>query len=293
MLQNYRGLMREGASSVAVRQRPLQDSMLDLEFAQLSDPGRVRGHNEDYLGQVLPATPEQARSHGWLFALADGVGGHDCGEVASQAAVEFVLSGFRAARSGESPTALLPRVVQAANTHVFETGLASSSRGSSSMATTLVACILRFDRAVVAHVGDSRCYLVRHGHATPLTRDHTVANDQIRLGVLSAQEAADTPSRHVLSRSLGNDLFVAVETSDHQVHAGDVLLLCSDGLHGALPASEMANVVSQNPDLNTAALELVASANERDGSDNVSVVLIRIRSVERMGMYRGRPYKLR
>src|ERR1017187_9373237 len=96
-------------------------SMLDVEFAQLSDCGRVRDHNEDFLGYVFPATPEHARTTGWLFALADGVGGQDLGEVASRAAVDCLLAGFRAAAGGEAPGTLLPRLVQAANTHVFET----------------------------------------------------------------------------------------------------------------------------------------------------------------------------
>jgi serine/threonine protein phosphatase PrpC len=265
--------------------------MLDLEFAQASDCGRVRGHNEDYLGYVLPEVAEPQQTHGWLFALADGVGGQDKGEVASRTAVETLLAGFRRAPRGEQLRSLLPRLVQAANEKVFETGLASKSRGPS-MATTLVACALRYDRVVVSHVGDSRCYSIRNGRATALTRDHTVVGERMRLGLISAQEAAEAERRHVLTRSLGNAMFVGVETSDHLVLTGDVLLLCSDGLHGAVPAGEIADIVTRNADLNTAACELIDAANQRDGSDNVSVQLIRIRSVERVGMYRGRPYKL-
>ena len=264
--------------------------MLDLEFAQASDCGRVRGHNEDYLGCVLPEVPED-RAHGWLFALADGVGGHDKGEVASRMAVETLLAGFRRAARGEQLRSLLPRLVQAANEKVFETGLAGKTRGAA-MATTLVACALRFDRVVVSHVGDSRCYSIRHGHATALTRDHTVVGEQARLGLISAREAAEAETRHILTRSLGNAMFVGVDTSDHLILSGDVLLLCSDGLHGAIPAADMADIVTRNTDLNAAARELIDAANERDGSDNVSVQLIRIKSVERVGMYRGRPYKL-
>src|ERR1700680_1594176 len=102
---------------------PFQN-MLELEFAQRTDVGRVREHNEDYLGYVSPATPAQARTHGWLFVLADGVGGHEKGEVASRAAVESMMAGFRKAKDGEAHTALLPRLVQQANTHVFETAVA-------------------------------------------------------------------------------------------------------------------------------------------------------------------------
>src|ERR1700682_2509591 len=106
MVQSYRGLFFTGTPKIPMNQIAPQDSMLDVEFAQLSDSGRTRGHNEDYLGYALPATPAEARSHGWLFALADGVGGHDRGEVASRAAVEKVLTGFREAAAGESPAAL-------------------------------------------------------------------------------------------------------------------------------------------------------------------------------------------
>lgn len=269
-----------------------QVSGLEVEYAQLSDTGRVRGHNEDYLGYVLADPPARANTHGWLFALADGVGGHAKGEVASQLAIEAITAGFRGAVAGEAHGSLLQRLVQAANIQVYEAGRAASP-GGVSMATTIVACALRFDRAAIAHVGDSRCYLIRHGRAAALTRDHTVVNDQIRLGVLSSREAAQSEARHLLSRSLGNDLFVGVETSDHQIYAGDVFLLCSDGLHGAVEASDIGDLVTRTPDLQGAAEALVALANERDGGDNVSVQLIRVRSVERVGMYRGRPYRLR
>jgi protein phosphatase len=265
--------------------------MLDVEFTQLSDPGRVREHNEDYLGYVLPHASAQLRSHGCLFALADGVGGQQKGEVASRMAVESVLAGFVGAREGEAHKALLTKLIQAANTEVFKTG--SSSGSHAGMATTLVACALRFDRAIVAHVGDSRCYLIRSGQARQITTDHTVVNEQSRLGLLSAKEAAESANRHLLSRSVGNDMFVAVDTSEVQMQQADVLVLCSDGLHGTVPGSDIAGIVTENQYLSTAVERLVALANQRDGSDNVSVQLIRIHDVERTGMYRGRPYKIR
>jgi PPM family protein phosphatase len=266
--------------------------MLDLEFAELSDVGRVRGHNEDYLGHSAPASEVDGRTHGWLFTLADGVGGEELGEVASQTAVDTLIAGFRAAPRGEPHTALMPRLVQSANTRIYELGKAASP-GGSRMATTVVACAFRYDRVVVAHVGDSRCYLIRHGTASQVTRDHTVVAEQVRLGLLSPREAAEASTRHLLSRSLGNDLFVNVEIDDRQVHAGDVILLCSDGLHGPIGGAEIGEIVRWNPHLETAAQKLIALANDRDGGDNVSVQLIRVRGVERMGMYRGRPYKLR
>jgi serine/threonine protein phosphatase PrpC len=187
---------------------------------------------------------------------------------------------------------LMPRLVQSANTRIYELGRAASP-GGSRMSTTIVACAFRYDRVIVAHVGDSRCYLIRRGTASQVTRDHTVVAEQVRLGLLSPREAAEAETRHLLSRSLGNDLFVNVEIDDRQVQVDDVLLLCSDGLHGPVDGTEIGEIVKWNPDLGTAARKLVALANERDGGDNVSVQLIRVRAVERMGMYRGRPYKLR
>src|SRR5215471_86151 len=144
--------------------------MLDVEFTQLSDPGTKREHNEDYLGYLLPYTPEQLRTRGCVFVLADGVGGQQKGEVASQLAVETVLDGFSSAKSSEPHKALLARLVREANLRVYEKG--QSSRAHATMATTVVVAALRADRATIAHVGDSRCYLIRDGKARQITRDH-------------------------------------------------------------------------------------------------------------------------
>ncbi len=265
---------------------------MDVEFAQLSDLGRVRQGNEDYFGHAIPATPEEIRARGWLFAVADGVGGHDLGEVASHTAVESLLTGFREAPPANRTRRCLNAWSETQILACIDAGHASSS-GVSRMATTLVACALRYDRATVAHVGDSRCYLVRRGQSNLLTRDHTVVNEHVRLGVLSAAEAAESESRHLLSRSLGAELFVNVDVEEHQVLVGDVLVLCSDGLHGCVSGSEIAAIASHGGDLAAAARRLVDIANQRDGSDNITVQLIRVRSVERIGMYRGRPYRLR
>ena len=290
MYTGRRGLVSQAAVVAPGEQHQHQIGM-ELDFAQISDRGRVREGNEDYLGHALPGTPQQARARGWLFAVADGVGGHDFGEVASQTAVESLLAGFRAAPAGESHPVLLGRLVQTANTRVVDAGHAAGT-GGQSMATTLVACAMRHDRATVAHVGDSRCYLIRRGETALLTRDHTVANDHVRLGLLSTDEAAGAATRHVLSRSLGSDRIVNVDVAEHQVLAGDVLLLCTDGLHGPVTPSEMAAVVAGDADLNTSARRLVDIANQRDGSDNISLQLICVRGVERVGMYRGRPYRI-
>ncbi len=279
-----------GQDSAAAGQGP--GSELRVEFAELSDPGKQRANNEDCLGHALPSNQARARSHGWLFVLADGVGGSERGEVASRAAVDWLTTGFLAAPGEEPIAGLLARLAREANAQIYAAAGAACP-GGTTMSTTLVACALRHDRLAVAHAGDSRCYLIRHGHARLLTRDHTVAQEQARLGVLTAQEAARAPTRHILSRSLGNDLFVNIETSDFQLAPSDVLLLCCDGFYHSVEPSEMAAVAGHGGDLHAAAKRLVDLANHRDGSDNISLQLVRVRSVERVGMYRGRPYKLR
>jgi protein phosphatase len=265
--------------------------MLEVEYAELTDLGVVRQNNEDCLGRFVPATPELARSHGWLFVLADGVGGQAQGEIASRLAVQTLTEGFWKAAATEAHTSLLPKLVQSANSEIFQAGLAANT-GGSGMASTVVACALRFDRAIVSHVGDSRCYLVRGKFAVALTRDHTVSNEQLRMRLITAREAAAAATGSVLSRSLGANLFVNVETSEHQVAAGDTLLLCSDGLHHTVNSADIADVIAANANLSRAAAAMVDIAKERDGSDNISVQLIRIRNVERVGMYRGRQYKI-
>jgi serine/threonine protein phosphatase PrpC len=265
--------------------------MLDLEFAELSDCGSSREDNEDFLGHVLPASPAQVQSQGWLFALADGMGGHEHGEVASRLAVESILAGFRKIPKGVMHASLLPRLVQEANAAVYDAGHAKQSHAPR-MGTTLIACALRFDSAVISHAGDSRCYLFRNGALSPLTRDHTMADEQLRLGVLSSKEAVKGDGRHILSRCLGSVLFVAADTITVNVIPGDLLLMCTDGLHGYVPDASIQRLLRARPDLDQAAKALVDAANEAGGHDNVSVQLIRIRSVERMGLYRGRPYRL-
>lgn len=265
--------------------------MLDLQFGQASDFGKVRTNNEDAAGSFIPASRHQARSHGFLFAVADGVGGLDLGEVASATAIEVIIREFEAAQAGSMLISLLPRLVQHANAAVHDCTLQAEYRGRR-MATTLVACALRYDQAVVTHVGDSRCYLIRDGRCRQVTRDHTLINEQRKVGLISAEEMATSESRHILLRSLGPELFVSPETVAVSLQPGDVLVLCTDGLHDEMSNEEIVRIVSQKKAAGELASELVARAVEIDGGDNTTAMVIRVRSVEQVGMYRGRPYRL-
>jgi protein phosphatase len=146
--------------------------MLDVVYGQASDAGKLRPHNEDAAEAFIPRSRQESRSRGWMFAVADGVGGRDLGEIASGKAVQVMAQGFAQAAEGTSLTSLMARLIQHANAAVHDEGL-SPERLGRHMATTVVSCALRHDQAVIAHVGDSRCYQVRDGNANLLTRDHT------------------------------------------------------------------------------------------------------------------------
>lgn len=265
--------------------------MLDLQFGQATDFGKVRTNNEDAMGSFLPSSRQQGRSHGYLFVVADGVGGMDLGEVASSTAITVMTEGFAKAQADTMIISLLPRLIQHANAAVHDFTLAPEYRGKR-MATTVVACALRHDQAIVSHVGDSRCYLVRDGRAKQITQDHTWVNEQRKMGLISDSEMTASESRHVILRSLGPELFVSPETTALTLLPGDVLVLSTDGVHDEMSEEMIAGIVSRKGNIEEIARELVDRAVEIDGNDNTTAQVIRVRSVEQVGMYRGRPYRL-
>ena len=265
--------------------------MLDVQVGQASDFGKVRTNNEDAAGGFLPTTRHQGRTLGYLLAVADGVGGMDFGEVASATAIETVTKGFAQSQPDSMLTTLLPRLVQQANNAVHDRTLEEQYHGKR-MATTLVTCAVRYDQAVVSHVGDSRCYLIRNGVARQITEDHTLVQQQRKMGLLSAEDARTSDSRHVILRSLGPEMFVSPDTTAVTLQAGDTLVLCTDGVHDELGERELARIASQKKTAEEIAREIVARAVEVDGNDNTTCMVGRVRSVEQVGMYRGRPYRL-
>lgn len=265
--------------------------MLEVQFGQASDPGKVRTNNEDSMGSFIPSSRQQARSHGYLFAVADGVGGLDLGEIASSTAISVLTEEFGKAQGGAMLISLLPRLITFANAAVHDRTLTPEYRGKK-MATTLVACALRHDQAIVSHVGDSRCYLVRDGKAKQITQDHTWVNEQRKLGLITEREIAESDARHVLIRSLGPEMFVSPDTTALTLQPADTLVLCTDGLHDEMNMATIAEIVGQQRGLDEIARDLVKRAVEIDGNDNTTAQVIRVRSVEQVGMYRGRPYTL-
>jgi serine/threonine protein phosphatase PrpC len=250
-----------------------------LSFAMRSDPGEVRPHNEDFCAGYVPTIPDDAWEHGPVFVVADGLGGHAAGEVASRLAVETVVGAWRKTKT-PAPKPALRDVVRAANTAVYDASLEAGRRG---MGTTVTALTLNGHEAVVAHVGDSRAYLVRKGACRQLTSDHSRVGEMLRMKLLTPEQAANHPARSQLTRSLGGDPTVQVDVVTADAAEGDTFVLCSDGLWDSVSRQELADVAGRIggdavPTPVEAADILVDLALKRDAPDNVTVVVVRVTS---------------
>ena len=250
-----------------------------LSWALVSDPGKVREHNEDYAGAFAPTTPDDSWDRGPLWVLADGMGGHAAGEVASRLAVETLL-GQWSQGSPSAPAAGLRNGVRAANGAVWDAGSESGRRG---MGTTLCALTLAGTEAFVANVGDSRAYLVRDGESAQLTTDHSRVAEMLRMRMITAEQAATHPARSMLTRSLGADMLVQVDIVKESVRQGDTFVLCSDGMWDVVARSDIAEAAAAIgtgavPTPAAAAQQLVDLAIGRGTTDNVTAVVVRITS---------------
>lgn len=238
----------------------MNDAALTLSVAAATHVGRRRENNQDAVADFQPTGAEERDRMGCVFLVADGMGGAAGGEIASALAVDGVRESYFADPDVDRRAALL-RAVQAANRAVYERGQREPLL--SGMGTTCTALLLRNGTAEVAHVGDTRAYLVRDGTIVPLTRDHSLAS-------------AGQPS--VLTRALGASPTVDVDLLENPlaVAAGDIFLLCSDGLWGSITDEELIRVVTQAHEPALLCRDLVALANERGGLDNITVQLVRV-----------------
>jgi protein phosphatase len=228
-----------------------------------TDTGRQRRANEDSL---LASSP--------LFVVADGMGGAQAGEVASRIAVESFQPGLQDA---SEPEHALASLALAANARIHE--LSHSNAEQAGMGTTLTAVYVGEEEVAIAHVGDSRAYCLRDGQLLRLTDDHSLVDELMRQGRLTPEEAVEHPQRSVITRALGPEGMVEVDTRSVRARPGDVYLLCSDGLTTMIPEEQIASVLLAHPQLRDAGEALIAAANQAGGRDNITVVLIRLEEV--------------
>jgi protein phosphatase len=229
-----------------------------------TDTGRQRRANEDSL---LARSP--------LFVVADGMGGAQAGEVASRIAVDYFREGLA---DDSTPESALAALAVAANGRIHE--LSHSNAEHAGMGTTLTAVYVGDQEVAIAHVGDSRAYCLRDGELLRLTDDHSLVDELMRQGRLTPEEAVEHPQRSVITRALGPEGTVEVDTRSFSARPGDVYLLCSDGLTTMLSEEQIADVLRAHPRLRDAGEALIAAANEAGGRDNITVVLLRLEDVE-------------
>ncbi len=245
--------------------------------AALSHVGMKRTNNEDSF--VL-------RPDLGLYIVADGMGGHSCGEVASQLAVSQIVEFMAGTRLDEESTwpyayderisfhgNKLKTAISVANEKIQEySAQHSESRG---MGTTVVAALVHQDRLILSHVGDSRAYLYRGGGLQPITSDHSWVNEQVRMGFLSQNEAQRHPFRNVITKALGTKGEATADVAEIPLMAGDLVLLCTDGLNTMVEDATIAGVLAATKELEPACQSLIESANRSGGEDNVTVLILR------------------
>ncbi|MBN1427064.1 MAG: serine/threonine-protein phosphatase [Anaerolineae bacterium] len=243
----------------------------DTECSALTDIGPVREENQDSF-----RLPEDhlAREHGFLYGVADGMGGYSNGGLASTLALEKLFQTFYS--ESASPDKLLRRGVEAANLSIYQT---AQRLGGGCMGTTLTAAHVSGDTLSLAHVGDSRAYLIRKNHATCLTADHTTVGELVRMKALTPDKVRNHDQRSVLTRCLGLSLFVQPDLARFRLQNKDYVILCSDGLWSVIQDEEIAQITCDLRNAEAISQTLISLALARQTDDNASVVVIDIRHV--------------
>jgi protein phosphatase len=248
-------------------QKEIDTSEWAADFAVVSDRGTERGDNEDACGTYVE-TP-----HHVVVCVADGVSGEQGGEIASQTAVEVTLRAYKESPAVWGPLKRLYRASQQANIEIHDRALVVTELRR--MSTTMTVVAIEAGMVHAAHVGDSRLYLIRGETIVQKTKDHTIAGDRRRLGLISAERARRHPERNVLTRSLGRELITAVDRLSFPVAGGDVLIVCSDGLYNVLEDDEIRTVATAG-DAAAACQALVDAANRRGTRDNLTAGVVKI-----------------
>lgn len=246
-----------------------------IKMAARTDLGRVRENNEDKFDFFEPEDPDILAQKGLFYAVADGMGGHAAGQIASEMALKRVIKAYY---EDSSPDVVgsLTRAVFDANKLIYDAAQMIVER--SGMGTTLTAVVIRADTAYFVQVGDSRAYLIRGRDIRQITEDHSWIAEQVRRGVMTEEEARLSPFRNVITRSLGNLPVVEPDVFAEEIQPGDTIVLCSDGLSGSLSETDIRDIVAGNTP-SQAAMDLIDAANERGGNDNITAMIVVIKDI--------------
>lgn len=247
-----------------------------VTVAGKTDLGRVRDNNEDKHEFFITEDPDRLARRGLVFVVCDGMGGHEAGQIASELACKTFLDVYLN-HPGSLPEPALRDAVKAANRYVYEVSVTVPDRRG--MGTTLSALCLIQDRAHIAQVGDSRVYRLRDGVLAMLTRDHTWVNEVVTSGMMSREDAEVHPYRHMLTRAIGTEQVVVAELFDYDLLVGDTFLLCSDGLTNHLDKVALETILRDRAPAD-AAWEMVNMALAEGGSDNCTVIVVRVDALD-------------
>ena len=248
------------------------DVVVDTLLGAKTDLGCVRENNEDKFEFFQPDDEDVLALKGSFYAVADGMGGHAAGQIASEIALKTAIKAYYA-DSSPMVEESLRSAIQQANGLIYDAARAIAERNG--MGTTLTALVIRGEEAFIAQVGDSRCYRLRGNRIEQLTEDHSWVNEQVKRGALTQEEAEMSPFKNVITRSIGNAPSVEVDVFTEEIEEGDQFLLCSDGLSNELTPDEMRDAMKRSSP-SKAAWDLVALALERGGRDNCTVLILKI-----------------
>lgn len=243
-----------------------------MEYAALSDKGIIREQNEDFWNIVL-----DNKGNPIAFIIADGMGGHKAGDVASRMAVEIISQeicrGFEAINSSTT-IGFLEKAVNLANDEIYKYALLNLN--GTGIGTTLTLGLIHSGKITIAHIGDSRFYMIRGGTIQSMTRDHSFVGELVEKGVLDQEEARNHPLRNQITRALGYEKNIEIDFYNIDVKKGDMYLFCTDGLTVKVSSDELLTMLEQEKDLNVILKNMVELANQRGGDDNITAIIVKI-----------------
>lgn len=243
-----------------------------MDYAALSDKGIIREQNEDFWNIVL-----DNKGNPIAFIIADGMGGHMAGDVASRMAVEIISQeiyrGFEAINSSTT-IGFLEKAVNLANDEIYKYALLNLN--GTGIGTTLTLGLIHSGKITIAHIGDSRFYLIRGGTIQSMTRDHSFVGELVEKGVLDQEEARNHPLRNQITRALGYEKNIEIDFYNIDVKKGDIYLFCTDGLTVKVSSDELLTMLEQEKDLNVILKNMVELANQRGGDDNITAIIVKI-----------------
>ena len=233
-------------------------------ISMISDIGNKRSLNEDYAGYL-------EKENYKIYVVADGMGGHNAGEVASKMAVEAIVSYISENINNKNYNEILKKAIKTANNAIYD--FASTSEKLNGMGTTVTACLVINNKGFVANVGDSSCFLIRNNKIKKITKDHSLVQELIDLGTISEEEAFNHPKKNIITRAVGTSKKILIDVFEIDILKDDIIMLCSDGLTNEIQKNEVLEILNSAKSLKNACEKLVLEAKNNGGRDNITVLL--------------------